>query len=241
MTYKTGLEFIEKTKYQHMKYSEQDRGLPQPDLEDPFSSNFTPNQLPDPSLISNRLKEIIDRRASLRTFRDDPISPLELSYLLWCTQGIRKRLPYATLRTVPSAGARHAFETYILVNRVEGFEPGLYRYLAGDHQIQEYIRGTDIAMKITQASGGQEFLQECAVTFLWVAIVNRMTWRYQERGYRYLFLDAGHVCQNLYLATESIDCGACAVAAFDDDKMNTLLGLDGIRQFVIYLAAVGKR
>jgi SagB-type dehydrogenase family enzyme len=68
-----------------------------------------------------------------------------------------------------------------------------------------------------------------------------MTWRYQERGYRYLLLDAGHVCQNLYLSAQEIDCGVCAIAAFDDDELNKLLDLDGIEQTSIYLAAVGKK
>jgi SagB-type dehydrogenase family enzyme len=68
-----------------------------------------------------------------------------------------------------------------------------------------------------------------------------MTYRYGERGYRYLHLDAGHVCQNLYLAAEAIGCGACAIAAFEDDEVNRVLGLDGESRFAIYLGAVGKK
>jgi len=76
---------------------------------------------------------------------------------------------------------------------------------------------------------------------VWVAIPHRMTWRYSERGYRYLHLDAGHACQNLYLAAEAIGGGVCAIGAFDDDAMATLLDLDPDEQFVIYLATVGKK
>jgi SagB-type dehydrogenase family enzyme len=68
-----------------------------------------------------------------------------------------------------------------------------------------------------------------------------MKWRYSERSFRYFFLDAGHVCQNLYLAAESIGLGACAVGAFDDDEINSLLGLDGEEQFVVYAGAAGKK
>jgi len=68
-----------------------------------------------------------------------------------------------------------------------------------------------------------------------------MAWRYGERGYRYLFLDAGHVCQNLYLASENIDCGTCAIGAFHDDELNKLLNINGKDQFVIYAATVGKK
>ena len=68
-----------------------------------------------------------------------------------------------------------------------------------------------------------------------------MSWRYGQRGYRYLHLDAGHACQNLYLAAEAIGCGACAIAAFSDEAVDELLGLDGQSRFTIYLAAVGRR
>jgi SagB-type dehydrogenase family enzyme len=78
------------------------------------------------------------------------------------------------------------------------------------------------------------------VTFFWVAVSERMEWRYPVRGYRYLHLDAGHVCQNLYLAAEAISCGVCAIAAFDDEKVNEALNLDGENLFVIYVATVGK-
>ena len=236
-----GINFIEKTKYQYAEPSEQERGLPQPPLEESFNTAYPSISLPEPSTINTPLKAVIDRRASLRSFHDEAISLAELSYLLWCTQGIRDRLPHATLRTVPSAGARHAFETFILVNRVSNLEVGVYRYLAGQHQVKLFIPGVEIGRQIAEACLGQNFLRECAATFIWTAVVKRMYYRYTERGYRYLYLDAGHVCQNLYLAAESIGCGACAVGAFDDDAMNALLELDGIEQFVIYLAATGKR
>jgi SagB-type dehydrogenase family enzyme len=145
------------------------------------------------------------------------------------------------LRTVPSAGARHAFETYLLINRVEGLKQGMYRYLALEHKLIEVNMEADIVDRTVAGCMGQATVGGSAVTFIWVAIVDRMKWRYDVRGYRYLHLDAGHVCQNLYLAAESIDCGACAIAAFDDDEINQVLGLDGEQQFVIYVGAVGKK
>jgi SagB-type dehydrogenase family enzyme len=68
-----------------------------------------------------------------------------------------------------------------------------------------------------------------------------MFWRYPERGYRYLLLDAGHVCQNLYLAAEGLGCGVCAIAAYDDDAINAALELDGETLFVVYAASLGRR
>ena len=124
---------------------------------------------------------------------------------------------------------------------MEGLIPGLYRYLALEHLLQPVNLTEGLANKVIEASRNQKFIGDSAVTFIWIAVTERMTWRYCERGYRYLFLDAGHVCQNLYLSAESISCGACAIDAYSDDAMNQLLNIDGEDQFVIYMATVGKR
>lgn len=146
-----------------------------------------------------------------------------------------------TRRTVPSAGARHSFETFLLVHDVEGLTPGLYRYLALSHLLQDTNPDPSLPVRLTEACFDQQFILHSGAVFLWTAVPYRMTWRYGERGYRDLHLDAGHVCQNLYPAGEAIGCGICAVAAFDDDRINCLLGIDGTDQFLIYLATVGKK
>jgi len=199
--------------------------------------------------IPNRnLTEILKKRKSYREYSDEPLTRKELSYLLWASQGVKKRIMTETadgfvditFRTVPSAGARHPFETFLLLNNVEGFVPGLYRYIATKHKLQALEVTADIQDEIVNACLGQEFLKSSAATFIWVADSYRNRWRYGERGIRYLFLDAGHVCQNLYLAATAIDAGACALGAFKDEELNSLLGLDGDNLFVIYLATVGK-
>jgi SagB-type dehydrogenase family enzyme len=190
---------------------------------------------------SVNLKRAIETRRSVRNFTDSSISLQDLAWLLWATQGVKKAVnDVATFRTVPSAGARHAFETYLSIGNVEGLEQGLYRYLALEHSIVEEQQDEDIMAKVARACLDQPFVRNCGAVFIWVAISERMTWRYGERGYRYLHLDAGHVCQNLYLASQTVNCGVCAVAAFKDDELNSLLGLDGDKHFVVYLAAVGK-
>jgi SagB-type dehydrogenase family enzyme len=100
---------------------------------------------------------------------------------------------------------------------------------------------SDIADKVAEACPRQKFVKTSAVTFIWTAVAYRMKWRHGERGYRFLHLDAGHVCQNLYLSAEAIDCGVCAVGVFSDDDLNRLLDVDGENQFVIYIATVGKK
>jgi SagB-type dehydrogenase family enzyme len=128
-----------------------------------------------------------------------------------------------------------------LVNRVEGLEPGLYRYLPLEHNLAQVKAGESYRKAVTEAALGQNIVATSAVTFIWTAVVYRMYWRYGERGYRYLHLDAGHVCQNLYLASEAVNCGTCAIGAFRDEDINELLGLEGEDQFVVYMASCGKK
>jgi SagB-type dehydrogenase family enzyme len=240
-----GKEFIRKTRYRLAGPSEQDRGVPQPPLELETDSGAPAIPLPAPSSLSiprQDLREAIERRRSLRRYAHTPLSLEELSFLLWCTQGIRKIVPgSATFRTVPSAGARHAIETFLLANNVQGVPEGLYRYSALKHALVECRREPGLADQLTAACLGQPFVKASAVTFAWAAVVERMRWRYGERGYRYLLLDAGHVCQNLYLAAEAVKCGVCAIAAFADEAVDRLLGFDGEEQFTLYLATVGKK
>jgi SagB-type dehydrogenase family enzyme len=240
-----GHKFMQETQYRHMETPDQDKGLPQPPLELPADAACTTIALPTPAGLSVPgldLRAALESRRSLRAYTEQPLTLDELSWLLWSTQGVQKVISRpATVRPVPSAGARHAFETYILANRVDGLAPGVYRFLALEHKLQTFNQAPDIADRITEAAYNQEFVGQSAATFIWVAVLYRMAWRYGERGYRYLLLDAGHVCQNLYLAAEPIDCGVCAIAAFYDEKMNSVLGLDGEQQFVVYMATVGKK
>jgi len=236
-----GPEFIEKTKHRNLGPSDQQMGASPPPLQTKFDQAGKIISLPAGTIDSD-FKKIIDTRTSVRSYRKIPLTQDELSFLLWCTQGVKQiEAPFHTFRTVPSAGARHALETYLLINNVESLSPGLYRFLALEHQLKEFIINDEIAQHITRACLGQSFIKNSAATFIWTAVPHRMTWRYQQRGYRYLFIDVGHVCQNLYLSAESIDCGVCAVAAYDDDALNDLLQLDGKSQFTIYLASVGKK
>lgn len=233
---------MEKTTFRYLEPSDQYLGLPQPPLERSAAGQIVDLPSPDTCPLSRiDLTEAIAARQSVRTYRRSRLSLSELSYLLWCTQGVRSVEGTAwTFRTVPSAGARHALETFLLVNRVDGIDSGLYRYAALDHRLVTVDAGPEIATEIAAACLAQPMIPESAVTFLWSADIYRMNWRYGERGYRYVFIEAGHACQNLYLAVEAVGCGVCAIGAFDDDLLNALLGLDGRDWFVLYLATVGK-
>lgn len=243
MTEGIGKEFMRRTYYGEMGPSLQEQGEPQPPLELPYDPDLPQIVLTREFQLSQLdFVELLRKRRTLRAYAQTPLTLEELSFLLWASQGVKTvRDTRATFRTVPSAGARHAFETLVLANRVEGIQPGLYRYLALEHSLIPYNLDSEITGQVQAACLEQNQVGNSAATFLWVAVVERMYWRYHERGYRYLHLDAGHVCQNLTLAAEAVGCGVCAIAAFDDASLNEALGLDGDGQFAIYLATVGKR
>jgi SagB-type dehydrogenase family enzyme len=245
MTKTIGEMFMEQTRPEALEPSEQERRMPQPPLELAYTGPGPRIELPRPEEIDlggSDLRQVIEQRRTRRQYADTPLGLDELSYLLWLTQGIQAvNARPATQRTVPSAGARHAFETLLLVNRVKAVKPGLYRYLAGEHALGGLDFSDALQATIMQACLNQRQIAGSAVTFIWEAVTARMRWRYGQRGYRYLHLDAGHVCQNLCLAAESIGCCVCPMAAFDDAALNAALGLDGSEQFVIYMGAVGKK
>ena len=202
--------------------------------------------LPKPESIKVNeinLRDAIEKRRSLRDYSDKPLSLMELSWLLWCTQGVRNinASRTATLRNVPSAGSRHPIETYLLVNNVEGLQPGLYRFLALEHKLVEVNLDSSLLDEVVKLTWNQQFVRKCAVVFFWVGIVSRTAWRYSYGAYRVLLLDAGHVCQNLYLAAEVVDAGACAIGAFVSAGLGRLFGLIEDEEIVLYVASLGKK
>jgi len=240
-----GEYFQEYTKYQYFfTPSEMSQGVavPNPEKIGPASAPLI--SLPHaekslPKRIKNLFALIKDRR-SRRQYTSQPITIKQLASLLWASQGVLEFGYGYSLRTVPSAGARHPLETYLNLNRVENQAGGLYRYSPFEHKLVQLSDDDNISDELAKACLGQDMFKQCAVSFIWTAIIQRSQWKYQQRAYRYIYLDAGHVCQNLYLTCEALGLGCCAVAAFDDDAVNKILDIDGKEEFVIYLATVGQ-
>ena len=185
--------------------------------------------------------DILRDRHSARVYTQEPLTLLQLSFLLWATQGVKgiRGKSYATLRTVPSGGARHGFETYLLVQNVEGLLPGAYHYLPTEHAL-EYLRAVDGPEEAVAASlCGQKWASKASVVFYWSFVPYRCEWRYSTRAHRPALIDAGHVGQNLYLACCALSLGTCAIAAFDHGVCCRLFELDGEEEFPVYAAPVG--
>lgn len=236
--------------------TDQRKGVPAPSSQKPYPKDARLIDLVAPEDLAvgkTPLIEVIKRRRSRRKFTQEPLTLEELSFLLWATQGISRitkrdlskdvqdaltRLK-TTLRTVPSGGARHPFETYLLVNRVNELRPGLYRYLPLEHRLCFLSADAELTEKIHEACY-EQYVKKSAVTFIWTAIPYRTEWRYSILSAKIIAQDSGHLCQNLYLASEAIGAGTCAIGAYDQEKMDPILGVDGKEEFAVYVAPVGK-
>jgi SagB-type dehydrogenase family enzyme len=240
-----GRKFLKSDRWGEWRQSQTDQknGVPYPPLEKSFSSGACLIDLVAPedfTIGKVPLIDAINRRKSHRTFTDEYLTLEELSFLLWATQGVRELVQDGRVsrRTVPSGGSRHSFETYLFISRVMGLTPGLYRYLALEHKLYLLRDDPDLPQKVNDATNNQNY--GSAVVFIWTTIPYRSEWRYSFVAHKLIALDAGHVCQNLYLAVEAIHAGTCAIDAYDQVKMDAVLGVDGRDEFAIYVAPVGK-
>jgi SagB-type dehydrogenase family enzyme len=184
------------------------------------------------------LWEVMARRRSARDFLAKDISFDELSQLIWATQGITGTASGFRFRITPSAGALYPIETYVVVNRVMALSSGIYHFNVRKNELEQLMEG-DFRVSIAASALDQPMAKDAAVVFVWTAVVERTKWKYRERGYRYLYLDAGHIGQNLYLAATSLKLGCCTIGAFYDDEVNQLIGVDGQKETAVYLGAVG--
>ena len=188
---------------------------------------------------TNSLWSILNRRRSKRRYAPDPISMTTLATLLWATQGITLSARNYQFRTAPSAGALYPVETYLGIHRVSDLKQGIYHFNVLDFALEEIALG-DLTEDLTRAALDQAMVGRGAVLFIWTAIMLRSMWKYRNRCIRYLFMDAGHIAQNLQLAATAMGLGCCPIGAFYDEEINQILGIDGEEETAIYLSAVGK-
>lgn len=191
--------------------------------------------------LKHDLVELIRDRRSTRIYTEETVTKAQLSFLLWATQGVKaiRGKSYATLRTVPCGGARHEFETYLLIRRVEGLEPGAYHYLPMEHALEFLHPVSDIENVITQSLEGQKWAEKANVVFYWSMVPYRAEWRYGIYAHRVAMIDMGHVGQNLYLACTGAGLGTCAIGAFSHEICSGLFELDGEEEYIVYTAPVG--
>lgn len=209
----------------------------QPSLRKVYPKAIKRVELPTPATEGGPpLWETIRARRSERSYKREPITVEQLSQLLWAAQGITQKM--RNYRAAPSAGALYPVETYLVVNCVEGFGAGLYHYDALD-TVLELLKEGELGPQTAAAALDQRMAEEAAIVFIWTAVPERGKWNYLERAYRYIYLDAGHIAQNIYLAATALGLGCCAIGALYDEEVNRLVGADGISETVVYMCTVG--
>ena len=240
---KQGRDFMKMPIEDPEYHSDQDLKLTQPPLtKQPMreSTIDLPVNFED-LLIENDFLKIINARKSDRLYSEEKMSLLSLSYLLWCTQGIKeiRGQNYATIRTVPCGGARHQFECYMIIQNVEDLHDGCYHYLPLTHQVELLSVRDNLKTLITDVLGGQAWANKANVNFFYSVIAYRCEWRYGIYAHRVALIDLGHVSENMYLAATSIHLGGCGVGYINEALLNTIFELDGKDEFMIYAFPVG--
>jgi len=234
-----GRRYLKETRYTRTSLGEPRISYPRADAfkEYPHAATRVPVRLPKEPPAAD-LWQVLARRRSLRQYKDRALTPEELAALVWATQGVTLASRSYLLRTSPSAGALYPVETYLAIHRVEEMEPGIWHLNLPDFSL-ELLESLDSRQPLVQACLGQRFMGEAAVDFIWTGILNRAMWKYRERAIRYIFLDAGHICQNLMLAATALGLGCCPVGAFLDEEVERLVDVDGVEEVALYLASVG--
>lgn len=225
--------------------SDQELKLPQPPL---VKAAVTPVETHIPLTLdfsklelTNDIVALIRDRRSARVYTQEEMTLDQLSFLLWATQGIKsiRGKSYATLRTVPCGGARHQFETYLLIRKIDGLKTGVYHYLPMEHALEFICDAENMEQTITDTLSGQSWAAKANVVFYWTMVAYRVEWRYGIYAHRTALMDVGHIGQNLYLACSAAGLGCCGVAAFSHDLCNKVFQLDGEEEYVVYTTPVG--
>jgi SagB-type dehydrogenase family enzyme len=256
----TGRTFQGETSYQRSSMQETELNWQNKPATYKFYSHAPVISLPSPALGPDKdnqsdLWDCVSHRRSVRSFGATPVSLSELSRLLWASAGITTSFITAHgqefYRAAPTAGALYPIETYVVANKVDDLEPGLYHYRVagldmlerpmaeGSHALEQ-LRVGDLREELIAAAHDQPFCGKAGAVFLWTAVFARSAWKYRERAYRYFYLDAGHMAAHVSLAAVAQGLGSCPVAAFYDDEINRLLGVDGESEGIIYMTAAGR-
>jgi len=191
--------------------------------------------LPQPQKSSNTsIEESLLKRRSIREYKDEPLTITEISQILWAAQGITA--PESGSRTAPSAGALYPLEVYLIVRKVENFEPAVYKYLPKDHKLNKILK-SDISGELIKVA--QDFVSQAPAILVFSGVFERTTQKYGERGIRYVYMEAGHAAQNVYLQAQSLGLGTVTVGAFSDEEFKKILNLPE-EETPLYIMPIGK-
>ena len=183
--------------------------------------------LPEPSIRGGLgVGEALNERTSTRRFSKEAVTMQEVSLLLWASSGKTADGTTSATRTIPSAGGIYPVRVYLLVKEVESLERGVYLYDPMAHTVT-LVKNGDLSKDLSQAAMGQTFVRTAPACIIIAARTDRTGRVYGDRGIeRYVYMDAGHAAQNIYLVAASLSLGTVEVGAFIDEKVKGVLGLE---------------
>ena len=193
-------------------------------------------KLPAPCYDSKTsIERALIQRRSIRSYSNEPLSLAEISQLLWAAQGITDSRGY---RTSPSAGALYPLEIYIVAGRIKDIPAGIYKYRPHKHQLVKTVDG-DKRAEVCRASLNQSPISDAAAVIVFCAIYERTTVKYGERGIRYVYIEAGHAVENVYLQAVSLNLGTLVIGAFNDNELKNVMNFD-LYEYPLCIMPVGK-
>jgi SagB-type dehydrogenase family enzyme len=201
--------------------------------------NAPRTKLPAPAATSLSVESALENRRSVRSFGERPLAMSELSRIILSANGLTQIRSGVARRTAPSAGALYPMELYIVVSRVDNLAPGIYHFHEPDSTLELIAEG-DFDGDIHAAANFQNSVGSSPITLVLAARFDRVTQKYADRGYRYAYMEAGAVMQNVYLQSSALDLGTVTVGAFNDDACNELLGIDGVSEAALWIMPVGR-
>lgn len=198
------------------------------------------------SLLKKSFIEIIMQRRTYRNFSGKKSNIQSLSNILYIGNGVTSEFKDENetewkFRTTPSGGGLFPIDMYCLVNNVEDISSGIYFYNNNSHSIEQ-IRKKDIKDELIETSPTlAESINNCSFCILLSASFPRIKFKYKERAYRFSLIEAGHIAQNILLASVSENHNAIPVGGFLDDYANKIINIDGVNHAVLYLIIIGKK
>lgn len=196
--------------------------------------------------IAEPISEVIKSRTSIRDFKGTDLSFEKLSALLNYSCGVRGSIPAynrrdITLRNFPTPGGLQCTEFYLVVNKVKDIDQGLYHYSSIKNCLELIERG-NFRWRVVNCCPQHEWLAEANAVIFIASDISRLAWKYGAyRSYRLAHLETGVASQNMHLVATALELGSCMVFGFDDDRIDSLLGLDGLQEFTVLLVAVGNK
>jgi SagB-type dehydrogenase family enzyme len=194
-------------------------------------------KLPPPTFAGKSVEQAIRERRSYRHFTDQQMTLKELSQLLLSANGVTS-VSGPAHRAAPSAGALYPIEIYVAAANIESLENGIYHFQVSDSSL-ELVKAGNFNDSLHLAANEQGSIGSSPCTMILTGRFDRSTKKYADRGFRYSYIESGAICENIYLQAISFDMGTCAVGAFNDDALNALLGIDGIKEAALLLMPVG--